>query len=199
MLNIFWYKIKDNFLILCSLFMKEVCKVIPNQLEFCQLLFVYFFLFLKMSIHSIFSVNKCFSYMTSPRKLFSINCQIPYSNHSTGDIPRGCHILYCSKGNCDNTACCINLGKWLYSSSLTFFYCCSYYYYLIILAFELSSLSLLGRQFTAFTMPQTLFSLVILEIGSCFLPRPAWNAILLSHSFHHSCDDRHALPWLVIG
>jgi hypothetical protein len=35
------------------------------------------------------------------------------------------------------------------------------------------------RHSTAWTMPPALCALVILEIGSPFLPRPAWTAILL--------------------
>jgi hypothetical protein len=33
-----------------------------------------------------------------------------------------------------------------------------------------------------------------LEIGSCFLPRSAWNAILLFYTSHHHWDDRCTSP-----
>jgi hypothetical protein len=38
-------------------------------------------------------------------------------------------------------------------------------------------------------MPPALFALVVLEIGSYFLSRPAWTAILLFYSFLCSWDD----------
>jgi hypothetical protein len=42
------------------------------------------------------------------------------------------------------------------------------------------TLYLLGEWSTSWAMPPTLFVLVVLETGSCFLPRPAWTTILLS-------------------
>jgi hypothetical protein len=39
-------------------------------------------------------------------------------------------------------------------------------------------------------MPPALFALVILEIGGCFLPRPAWTMLLLFYASYHSWDDR---------
>jgi hypothetical protein len=54
----------------------------------------------------------------------------------------------------------------------------------------------LGNHCVALSMPQVLFALVILEIGSCFLPRPAWTMFLLFYAFCSSWNDRHAPPHL---
>jgi hypothetical protein len=52
-------------------------------------------------------------------------------------------------------------------------------YSLVVLGFELSVLSLVGRHSITLVMPPTLFALVILEIGSHFLPRPVLTMIFL--------------------
>jgi hypothetical protein len=38
------------------------------------------------------------------------------------------------------------------------------------------------------------FALVILKIGFCFLPRPAWTSILLFYTSYCSGNDRHMPP-----
>jgi hypothetical protein len=45
--------------------------------------------------------------------------------------------------------------------------------------FELKASHLVGRHSTASATLPALSALVILEIGSCFLPRPAWISVLL--------------------
>jgi hypothetical protein len=56
---------------------------------------------------------------------------------------------------------------------------------------ELRALCLLGQCSTSWIMLPTLFALVILEIGSCFLPWPTWFTILF-YAFSLSWDGRHA-------
>jgi hypothetical protein len=51
--------------------------------------------------------------------------------------------------------------------------------FLEVVGFKLRALCLLGRHSTAWATPLALFALIILEIGSCFLPRAAWTMILL--------------------
>jgi hypothetical protein len=48
-------------------------------------------------------------------------------------------------------------------------------------------------------LPQALFALVVLEIGSFFLPRQTWTLILLLCTFCSSCDDRTIPQYPVIG
>jgi hypothetical protein len=45
----------------------------------------------------------------------------------------------------------------------------------LALGFELRTLHLLGRCSIAWAIPPALFTLIILEMGSCFLPRSAWT------------------------
>jgi hypothetical protein len=47
------------------------------------------------------------------------------------------------------------------------------------LGLELKTWCLLGRFFTAWATNSALFSVVIFEVGPCFLPRPAWTTMLL--------------------
>jgi hypothetical protein len=55
----------------------------------------------------------------------------------------------------------------------------------LLLEFELRASCLLGS--TALAIPLSPFGLVIvLEIGLCFLPRPAWTVTLLSLGCHHA-------------
>jgi hypothetical protein len=49
----------------------------------------------------------------------------------------------------------------------------------VVLEFECGASHLLGGPSTTWIMPPTLFSLVIGEKGSHFLPRPAWTTIFL--------------------
>jgi hypothetical protein len=44
-----------------------------------------------------------------------------------------------------------------------------------------------------------LFALVILEIGSCFLPEQAWTMILLLYTSCHSWDDRCVSLYPALG
>jgi hypothetical protein len=48
-----------------------------------------------------------------------------------------------------------------------------------VLGFVLRALCLLGRCCTIRVMPQTIFALVILGIGSHFMHRPAWTSNFL--------------------
>jgi hypothetical protein len=57
--------------------------------------------------------------------------------------------------------------------------------------FELRALYLVGRCFTTEAMPPALFTLVILDMGSRFLPKPAWTRILLYYASHLAWDNRH--------
>jgi hypothetical protein len=57
-----------------------------------------------------------------------------------------------------------------------------FFFLVVVLGFELRALYLLGRSSTAGTMPPALFALIILDIGSCFLPRPAWTSIFLCYT-----------------
>jgi hypothetical protein len=50
------------------------------------------------------------------------------------------------------------------------------------------------RVFYCLSHTSSPFALVILEIGSCFLPRPAWTSILLFYISQGSCDDRCVSP-----
>jgi hypothetical protein len=55
-------------------------------------------------------------------------------------------------------------------------------FFLAVLEFELRASCLQGRCSTTSITPSDLFALVILEIGSCFLARPAWTVILLYYA-----------------
>jgi hypothetical protein len=72
----------------------------------------------------------------------------------------------------------------------------------------------LARQDSAaWAIPLTLFALVILEIGSCFLLRPAWTSIFLFYASCHCWDDSFSFsieigshnvfcrgwPWILIS
>jgi hypothetical protein len=46
-----------------------------------------------------------------------------------------------------------------------------------------------GRHSTIRATPLALFILVILEIGSCFLPRPAWTTALIHVAGWHECTN----------
>jgi hypothetical protein len=48
-----------------------------------------------------------------------------------------------------------------------------------------------GRCSVDWTIPPALFFPVILDIGSCFLHRLAWTAILLFCTSHHCCNDTY--------
>jgi hypothetical protein len=63
----------------------------------------------------------------------------------------------------------------------------------VVLGLELRTSHLLVRHCT-WEIPPDLFALVIFEIGSCCLPRPAWTAILLFYASYHSWNYRHMLP-----
>jgi hypothetical protein len=53
-----------------------------------------------------------------------------------------------------------------------------FFLFLIVLGFELRASWLPGRHSTTSAMPPALLVLVILELGSCFLSRLAWNLLL---------------------
>jgi hypothetical protein len=57
--------------------------------------------------------------------------------------------------------------------------------------FDLRALHLWGRCSIAWATPPNLFTLVILDTRSYFLPRPAWTIILLFYTFCFNWDDRH--------
>jgi hypothetical protein len=57
--------------------------------------------------------------------------------------------------------------------------------FLALLGFEFRALSFLGRHSTAWAMSPVLSALVVLEIGSCSLPRPTWTRILLFYASFH--------------
>jgi hypothetical protein len=52
----------------------------------------------------------------------------------------------------------------------------------------------LGRHSTTWATPPVLFALVILEIGSRFLPRLAWTTVLLFYTSCHGWDDGGVPP-----
>jgi hypothetical protein len=58
-----------------------------------------------------------------------------------------------------------------------------------VLGFELRAFCLVSRQ--TWAPPPALFTLVILDTGSHFLPRPAWTLIVLLYTSCHCWDDRH--------
>jgi hypothetical protein len=66
----------------------------------------------------------------------------------------------------------------LWSYSFNFFLCC-FVLFLQYWGFELRALCLLGRWSNAWATPSVLFTLVILDIGFCFLLRLSWTMILL--------------------
>jgi hypothetical protein len=80
------------------------------------------------------------------------------------------------------------IGWWWFRHLDAFFFFCS------SVGFELRTLSLLGKCSTSWATPLDLFSLVILEIGSHFLPKLAWTLILLFYASHYTWDDRHVPP-----
>jgi hypothetical protein len=51
---------------------------------------------------------------------------------------------------------------------------------------------LLDEHSTAGAIPLALFALVILEIGTSFLPRPAWTMTVIVSTSYSSWDDRRA-------
>jgi hypothetical protein len=65
---------------------------------------------------------------------------------------------------------------------------CIFCIFLAWLGLELKVLCLLVKHFTTWAMPPALFSLIIFEIESHFLPRPV---ILLFYTSHCHWDDRH--------
>jgi hypothetical protein len=68
------------------------------------------------------------------------------------------------------------------------------FFLLGLLGFEVRSLHLIGRYFSAWTMPPASFALVILDLGSYVLPRLTWTVIFLFYAFHSRWDDKHAPP-----
>jgi hypothetical protein len=60
-----------------------------------------------------------------------------------------------------------------------------------VLWFEFRASHLQGRHSTTWATLLPHFALVILEIGSHFLPRLAWTTILLFHTIHHHWYDRY--------
>jgi hypothetical protein len=68
-------------------------------------------------------------------------------------------------------------------------------FYFVVLGFELRGFTI-GRQALHLLShaPPARFALVILEIGSCFLPRLAWTTILLLYASCYSWDVRHVSP-----
>jgi hypothetical protein len=69
-----------------------------------------------------------------------------------------------------------------------------FFLFLVILEFVLMVLHLLDRHFTSWATTLALFTLLILETGSCFLPRSAWTTILLFYTSHNHWGDRHVSP-----
>jgi hypothetical protein len=65
---------------------------------------------------------------------------------------------------------------------------------LAVLGLELRVLHLLGRISSAWITPSALLTLVILEMGSSILFRPAWTVTLPCYASHCSCDDRYIPP-----
>jgi hypothetical protein len=63
----------------------------------------------------------------------------------------------------------------------------------VILGFDLMASCLLGRHSITWAFPVALVALVILEIGSFFLSKPAWTYILF-YTSHHHWDDRCMPP-----
>jgi hypothetical protein len=66
--------------------------------------------------------------------------------------------------------------------------------FLAVQGIELRASSLPGRCSTAWATLLVFFALIILEIGSCVLPRLAWIGILLFKAPCHSWDGRHKPP-----
>jgi hypothetical protein len=64
------------------------------------------------------------------------------------------------------------------------------YYFFSVLGFELRASHSVDTCFTTWAIPPAIFAPVILEIGSCFSPRPAWTVILLFYASLHCFDDR---------
>jgi hypothetical protein len=64
---------------------------------------------------------------------------------------------------------------------------------LVVLWHELRSSHLLGRCSAACTMPPAFSALVILDSGTCFLPKPIHTIILLFWAPHHHWHDRCTL------
>jgi hypothetical protein len=74
--------------------------------------------------------------------------------------------------------------------------CSNFYLFLVfaVLGFELGVSHLLDRYSTAWIKPPVLFTLVILEIRSHFLLRPAWTLIILFYASCRPWDDRLTPP-----
>jgi hypothetical protein len=64
-----------------------------------------------------------------------------------------------------------------------------FFSYLMVLGLELKALCLLSTCSAAWAMPLALFTLVILEIGSWFLPRLTWISIFLLFKTSLQCWD----------
>jgi hypothetical protein len=70
-----------------------------------------------------------------------------------------------------------------------------FFFFLLWAVLELNLGFALARQaFYHLRHTPALFTVVILEIGSCFLPRLAKTVILLFYTSSHSWDDRHVPP-----
>jgi hypothetical protein len=70
-----------------------------------------------------------------------------------------------------------------------------------ILEIKIRALHLLGMCSTAWAKHPALYTLVIFEIRSHFLPKPVWTIVLLFYTSHCYWDDRHVprLPLLRWG
>jgi hypothetical protein len=75
------------------------------------------------------------------------------------------------------------------SPQISFFF----FFLMMVLGSKLSASYLLGRCSTALATPLPLFAVVVLGVGSCFLSRLAWTAVLVYVSCH-SWDDRCVPP-----
>jgi hypothetical protein len=67
---------------------------------------------------------------------------------------------------------------------------CNFVFVLVVLGFELRASHLLSRCSVIWAAPPILSSQVILEIGSHFLPKLAWNTVLLFYTSCWTWDDR---------
>jgi hypothetical protein len=90
-------------------------------------------------------------------------------------------------------------GIWLdYTFSLSFFLSFFlFFFFLVVLGVRRKALHLVGRYSITWATPSDLFTLVIFEIGSCFMPRLAWTVILfiLPYASGMTTEPTHWLRW----
>jgi hypothetical protein len=74
-----------------------------------------------------------------------------------------------------------------------------FFFFFCYLGFVLKGFAFSRQELYPLATLPAFFVPVILDIGSHFLPRTAWNVILLFHTSHYSWDERHRPIFFLLG